>query len=904
MFSFKKTLRLLGGAAALLTTISIVPRPAEAAPPRVWMPLQGVGPEWKPGMLQPLVDARIELSEYANGIQVDLNDFSNSTANGDGRLYLSIADNAGFTATQCLKPNGTGCEGSTLFLGLQVHALTPALGSETGSVTIYLDASRQQSLDFQSCSDSNGPNTKPAADDRKIVIDYTSPAGQAALNLTIREYAGNCLGWQEITPPALDPQGKAWNYKASARETLGAGRVPNALNFEVSVNVQPRNATLFTSQILYDHLFGLGVLHSPHTPWLYSSFGHFPSIYNKPPTDLDTWSWETVDLATPKRIDLGMTAYNVGQLQIVSDGGQGEAEDFARLTYRNDVICMVEQMVGSERDEVVERINTLREAEGLGRMNPVYVADGEAPNNMILASGPIIASDSVLYSDLPEVSAKCGEEFNFGPSGGECLGDGAGYKGIVWARIGVKKSKAIRGGKPETWDGDEFIDVFCTHTQADYENDGEFARTQWCYDTVGTAAVGKYCVKGDFGPLDNPWQANLREEQWRALKNWSRAKRAGGNGRANGLDRPAFVLGDLNQIGPKGVSGTTPNQDVEGWMTATSNKGGFGTEYRAMREMLGTWPLSTFDQANGWAWDLYDLLARDRRGTWIGNGTESAIPGTSASSCITVGQFTGYDTVAKLPREARLDYILVLPAEGTFPYYSLTGPTSHSAEPEIDISANAGSWVDGLGCASDHAQVSTRIGLVQTGVKASYNPKKSHRVTYRVSYLWDFNHADGGATDWMVELGDFEMQHLSSSNFLLESKTKSFTDDETPDGYAVGVDWYDFYVANGEEKIRMGVYVTDSDQGPSDVYDGSSFAPGFLGPHFEFDHKYPGIFRFLGDFGTVGGTLLGTADPSSADPDGSCTHGCIGILTQGDGEGVAPDEDVRIIQNIEIEEIN
>src|SRR6185295_2646053 len=180
------------------------------------------------------------------------------------------------------------------------------------------------------------------------------------------------------------------------------------------------------------------------------------------------------------------------------------SSDFAELTFRNDFICLTEEMVSDERDETMAAINDLRADNGLEPMTPVYPDDGEAPNNLLLVAGPILDADFVLYGDLPGVTAYCAQEM---------------------------------------------------------------------------------------GPLD------------------------------------------------------------------------FG-------------------------WDLYDLMARNENGTWIGEGTESAVPNTQANECIPAGQPTGYNTLDQLPKEARVDYILVLPVESGFPFYSLTGPSEQPQEPILDISAN------------------------------------------------------------------------------------------------------------------------------------------------------------------------------------------------------------------------
>lgn len=62
------------------------------------------------------------------------------------------------------------------------------------------------------------------------------------------------------------------------------------------------------------------------------------------------------------------------------------------------------------------------------------------------------------------------------------------------------------------------------------------------------------------------------------------------------------------------------------------------------------------------------------------------------------------------------------------------------------MQANAGTWTDGGGCLSDHAQVSAEVGLVPILHKAHYNPLKRHRFTYRLAHVWETNGTDHGNT--------------------------------------------------------------------------------------------------------------------------------------------------------------
>ncbi len=918
-YSVNRTHTLIGiGFAFLVISVN-----AAADPPSYWMPLQTTGKGWSTGQVQPALDGVVDPLEYANGIKIGINDFS---ATGfDGELFLALSDNVDFGDQEvCYQlASNLECEGSTLFVGLTQHAQSDELGGESGVAVLYLDVHRQDSIENNPC-DPNvigpaGSANLPGYADRRILLRYNSPqppfgrTDRVPLSVTPLQFAGDCAGgWNRLFSD--DPE--AWPVNVVATEHADP-KLGSTLTFELNIVAQPQQAPALSSTIVKEKLFGLGILHRSQG----DALGQFPSIYNVAPGDTQTTSWATLDLRVPRRLDLSFSAYNIGQLQApAGDGGQGESEDFAALTYRSDVICLVEAMVADERDAIVNHINQKRQSENLSTVTAVFPENGDAPNNMILSATPTIASTYIKYGDLAQVSAYCGSEPNAIPvSDDECsgIGDPASYpglKGITWARIATKKSESTADaagagpGKTETWYGDHFIDVFCTHTQADYAADGDFAQDQWCDESFGSPAVGKYCEKGPHGPAENPWLANLREEQWDALAKWMDEKRSGGGGLPDGRDRPAILMGDLNQIGPKGVSLTSPNTDVAAWVTSHSQVG-FGDEYRAMRLGLGNWSATAFDSANGWAWDLYDLLARDKRGTWIGNGSESGVTDGSAADCITGSQAVGYNVVANLPNEARLDYIMVIPAQTDFPFYAITGPSDSPLEPIVGVSANAGGWHDGLGCASDHAEVTARIGFAESAVSSNFNPNKKHRITYRVSNLVDINDADDGDTDWYVPTDGFLVHAFNATNnpannSPIETFQKGFPDDQVDDGTHVGVDWHGAVTLLQDQYARARVVIWDSDW-PSgdDLYDGTSVGQNSVSPAFEFKHAYPGTFSALQSITSPTPYFLCSAGPTPSDPSGSCANGLVGHVTVGDGDGSDPEDVVRIVQSLYLEEV-
>ena len=153
---------------------------------------------------------------------------------------------------------------------------------------------------------------------------------------------------------------------------------------------------------------------------------------------------------------------------------------------------------------------------------------------------------------------------------------------------------------------------------------------------------------------------------------------------------------------------------------------------------------------------------------------------------------------------------------------------------------------------------SALVKLVRTDEPGHWNPKKKHRVTYRVSRL--VNHASGGCcADWFAE----DMQFLGG-------QPVNFDDDATPDGDDVNPGWAistDLIAGS----VTATVQVWDWDSGPNDHYDVIA-EPGLeFDPFFRVTHT-SGLVERIGIFGQLF-DVLGTFEQSP---------GGLAVQTKGD----------------------
>jgi hypothetical protein len=193
-------------------------------------------------------------------------------------------------------------------------------------------------------------------------------------------------------------------------------------------------------------------------------------------------------------------------------------------------------------------------------------------------------------------------------------------------------------------------------------------------------------------------------------------------------------------------------------------------------------------------------------------------------------------------------HFLLLPAKDAWPTFGIKKePTAVEKHHHDEDGEQVGS-----------VDKSALVKLVRTDEPGHWNPKKKHRVTYRVSRLVD--HASGGCcADWFAE----DMQFLGG-------QVVDFDDDATPDGDDVDPGWAistDLIAGS----ITATVQVWDWDSGPNDHYDVIA-EPGLeFDPFFRVTHA-SGLVERIGIFGQLF-DVLGTFEQSP---------GGLAVKTKGD----------------------
>jgi hypothetical protein len=580
---------------------------------------------------------------------------------------------------------------------------------------------------------------------------------------------------------------------------------------------------------------------------------------------IDKTTWGTIDLKLPSMSKLSTSIYNVGLLTgdwrvpavellnvhiKIPMGGVGWPSDFGNRLFQRDLVCITEAMDSSHRDGIFDAANRNRKANGMSDYRGKVTGEKDKPpNNMIMTSWFVVGSEAIRYSTLG-----CS-----GAPDDNVYGSARGSKGVVWARIASPMCEAT-GGPPDAngqcpenrvfASPDEWFDVFCTHTQADANAENE--------------------------------NVSYRRCQFQKLRDYMNAKRAIERNGINGFDRPAVLLGDLNQVGPRSLpNNASKYPEMTNWLTTVddvyppvqNNKiDALKAEYQFMRETLGNWHENLFDGLNDDAIESYDITANSGgEGIWLGEENKASV-----SQAQTKGVGPGYPRLNMVPR---LDYIMLIPAssdtfpswgvrfdpglearafvnvhhidEGNYEIYAVppASPPPTGALPAVDVGMppqgvpepalpQEVEWVETgkLGYLSDHTEVVAQFQLIRMGTAPAYNPTKSHRVRHRVAWLSDINASDGKWTDWYTPLFQFTGSYADSWN-----KTTSYSDDDTPDCKRCDPGWV--HVSNpysGTGYVLCELSVNDWDwPSANDHYDGDPIG-GCWNPKILIKHQWPG----------------------------------------------------------------
>ena len=766
----------------LLALASLIPTGALAAPHVTKLLPQDAGVHCSPATpcIQPTADGMVSALEYADGKKFPLQDYVNGGPNGD--LFLYVSDNASYTADECNvgKPQNP-CHVQSLFIGMRLPKPRNASGNFVGlegTVSVWLDAKRGETLQLAS-----GAHV-PRDEDRRITLSYSTVKGYAD-TVQSKGNLGGTNGWGALAAPT-----EAWDTTVVVSSPASD---PAHVHIEFEIKLAPGLPVGGASEPLLATVrkLGLGIEHIPvpTTSAQTVGGGRFPNRAGLSSGGTLTGNWETLEFASPTPIPLSFTMWNVGQMPDVTawveDGGSGEIDTVAQRIFRKEVACISEIWMAHERGELIEKVNALR----AGALLPPMQAVTELNDNILQPS--LFSTGLVLLSSRQILEGGV-HHFPFGMcTGSDC----AQAKGVLWARVATPAATApVFVDEHDTptlakgTDYAEFVDVFCTHVNAG-ENTAGPDTTARENQFSNIKAYVQQVRQG--GPLTDPVFGFDVHDAF-PQGTWP-----------SGLDRPAFLLGDLNTVGPKGVQ-TNVAFDQYADMVGPG--------------LLDISTLSAFDMANTQFSEMRDLAR-------VVSGPNSMAGGTWLSSVCTD------NVVNELDAKKRLDYVLVFPAQDTldFPAFALLNGTTASVNPHFDPTSGSEDSEGNLvqQCLSDHAMVDVTVQLARVKDVVKYNPMKKHRVEYAVKQVTDLETASGCCADW------FSPRVLMIANGF----TKLNTFLNINEGQTIYPNWR---VHTGADSllpdlpvgfsgaVNMTSAIWESDSGPNDHYDSTPESSAIL----------------------------------------------------------------------------
>lgn len=187
----------------------------------------------------------------------------------------------------------TNWDTGTVYFALIASGATRESGDESGSVTLHIDAAHAVTIGA-------GYGVKdgrvPTSEDRKIVLDYSIPRGQATGTVTVTQYAGtgNAAGcWTQVTGLLVFPVQASVQEQPPEPELVGSlGRF--SLEFSVRLGA---GRTL--SDIISTRRGGFGLTHVNNAyDSVPASYQQLPSIDGAVLDSCDTSTWQSIQFAT------------------------------------------------------------------------------------------------------------------------------------------------------------------------------------------------------------------------------------------------------------------------------------------------------------------------------------------------------------------------------------------------------------------------------------------------------------------------------------------------------------------------------------------------------------------------------------------------------------------------------